>query len=132
MVVGCLGDIVFTVSSEVVETLNNMRWSGSARYAVHDRHGTNALTEFTGIDPDKFSFDIELSGYLGINPMAEMVKIWNYERSGEAVPLVIGTKAYGKYRWNVVSHTIQSKSFDGEGDLASATVNISLQEYLRN
>lgn len=132
MVVGCLGDVIFTVSSEQVKTLDNMRWSGSARYPAHQRHGTNALTEFTGIDPDQMSFNITLSGYLGVNPMTELVKIWNYERSGQAVPLVIGTKAYGKYRWNVISHTIQGQSFDGDGDLVTATVSISLQEYLRS
>ena len=50
--VGCLGDIVFTVSDRTIETINNVTWSGSARYATHQRHGTHALTEFTGLDPD--------------------------------------------------------------------------------
>ena len=54
--VGCLGDIVFTVSDRTIETINNVTWSGSARYATHQRHGTHALTEFTGLDPDKIGF----------------------------------------------------------------------------
>ena len=37
-IVGCLGDVIFTVSKDVVRTLDNMVWSGSARYAVHERH----------------------------------------------------------------------------------------------
>ena len=53
--VGCLGDIVFTVSDRTIETINNVTWSGSARYATHQRHGTHALTEFTGLDPDKMT-----------------------------------------------------------------------------
>lgn len=32
--VGCLGDIVFTVSDRTIETINNVTWSGSARYAT--------------------------------------------------------------------------------------------------
>lgn len=60
-IVGCLGDVIFTVSRSVVRTLDNMTWSGSARYATHERHLTNALTEFTGLDPDKITFDILLS-----------------------------------------------------------------------
>jgi hypothetical protein len=120
------------VSSETVETIDNVVWSGSVRYGVHQRHGTNALTEFSGIDPDQFSFDIILSAYLGTNPIAEVVKIWNYERNGQAVPLVIGNKAYGKYRWSIVDHKMKMQTFDNEGDVTSAVVSVSLQEYLRS
>ena len=70
--VGCLGDIVFTVSDRTIETINNVTWSGSARYATHQRHGTHALTEFTGLDPDKMTFDIVLSAYLGVDPTSRL------------------------------------------------------------
>ena len=33
--VGCLGDIVFTVSDRTIKTIDNVTWSGSARYATH-------------------------------------------------------------------------------------------------
>ena len=46
--------ISFVVSREVFRTPKNLKWSGSARYAAHQRHGTYALTEFTGIDPSRF------------------------------------------------------------------------------
>lgn len=35
MVVGCLGDMVFEVSEETIETIDNVTWSGSARYSAH-------------------------------------------------------------------------------------------------
>ena len=68
--------------------------------------------------------------FLGVEPQAELNKIWQYERSGEAVSLVIGDKAYGKYRWNLVSHKIKMQYFDKRGNLLQATVSVSLQEYL--
>ncbi|MDE7055372.1 MAG: phage tail protein [Oscillospiraceae bacterium] len=129
-IVGCLGDVIFTVSRSVVRTLDNMTWSGSARYAVHERHLTHALTEFTGLDPDKITFDILLSAELGVDPIAEVVKLWNIERSGRAVPLTVGTKGYGKYRWNILKHEMKMKTFYGNGDVHTATVSVSLQEYL--
>ena len=132
MQIGCLGDIVFEVSSNAIETLDNMQWSGSAKYATHQRHGTNSLTEFVGIDPDKVSFEIVLSAYLGVDPMAELVKIWNIERNGTPVPLVVGDKGYGKYRWNIISHNIKFKTYSGNGTMTSCTVSVSLQEYLKN
>ena len=124
MVIGCLGDIVFQVSEATVRTLDNMTWSGSARYAIHERHLTHALTEFVGLDPDKITFDITLCSDLGV------VKIWNIERSGKAVPLTIGTKGYGKYRWNITKHEMKAKAHFINGDIHTATVSVSLQEYL--
>ena len=129
-IVGCLGDVIFTVSRSVVLTLDNMTWSGSALYATHERHLTHALTEFTGLDPDKITFDILLSADLGVDPIAEVVKLWNIERSGRAVPLTVGTKGYGKYRWNILKHEMKMKTFYGNGDVHTATVSVSLQEYL--
>ena len=69
-VIGYLGTsaeegLIFEVSSETLETINNMNWSGSARYAVHQRHNTHALTEFVGLDPDKITFDITFLAQLG-------------------------------------------------------------------
>lgn len=129
--VGCLGDVAFTVSDQVVRTLDNMVWSGSARYAVHQRHMTHALTEFVGLDPDKLAFDVLLSADLGVDPMAELEALWRYERTGEPVPLAVGSHCYGKYRWSLASHTVKTKAFDRAGDLHTVTVSINLQEYLR-
>lgn len=131
-VIGCLGDILFQVSEEVVETISNMEWSGSARYAVHQRHLQNALTEFTGVDPDKISFEMTLTYELGVNVMDELVKIWTYERAGESLPLVVGDKPYGKYRWNIKNHKIQFLDHDRRGNGHTAKVSVELQEYLRS
>ncbi len=130
MVIGKLGDIIFEVSDETVQTVNNMSWSGSVRYATHQRHLYHAKTEYTGMDPDKISFDIVLSAYLGVNPQTSINKIWKYMRDGELLPLVIGHKGYGKYRWTITKHNIKQKHFDSEGDLTHAVVSVSLQEYV--
>ena len=130
-VVGALGDIVFSTSSEMVKTINNMKWSGSARYTTHQRHNTHALTEFAGLDADKLSFDIYLSVTLGVDPMTELKKIWAYERNHTALPLVLGTHAYGKYKWVINSHSVKVQHHGRNGDLQQVTVSLSLLEYLR-
>lgn len=132
MQVGVLGDIVFQVSSNVIKTFDNLQWSGSARYSEHNRHLTNALTEFTGIDPDTVSFDMELSAYLGVDPMTELAKIWTYERSGKPLSLVVGERAYGKYKWTIKSHKIKMKTYDKRGNVTGASVSVDLLEYLKS
>lgn len=130
MVVGKLGEIVFEVSDDVVQTLDNMSWSGSARYATHQRHLYHAKTEYTGIDPDKISFDITLSAYLGVNPQNAINKVWAYERDGATLGLAVGHKGYGKYRWTITKHNIKMQKFDRQGDLTHCVVSITLQEYI--
>ena len=131
MQIGTLGEILFSISDRAIETIQNFVWSGSARYSTHQRHLANALTEFTGLDPDSITFDIYVSAYLGVNPMTEVVQIWNYERGGTAVPLTIGTHAYGKYRWSILSHKMKAQDVDETGDMTSATISLTLQEYWR-
>lgn len=123
--------IQFIVSRELFRTPTNMTWSGSARYATHERHATHALTEFTGLDPDNFTLDILLTAELGVNPMDELVKIWTYERDSEAVGLVIGGHAYGKYRWNIQKHSTKMEYTDAAGDLYAVEVSVELLEYLK-
>lgn len=132
MVVGCLGDIVFQVSEETVETIKDVEWAGSARYAVHQRHLQNALTEFTGLEPDTIKFSMTLTAALGVDVMEEMVKIWTYQRRGEALPLVIGDKPYGKYRWNIVSNSFKYLHHDKRGNPLVVEASLELQEYLRS
>lgn len=129
--VGCLGDIVFTVSSNKVLTPNKIQWSGASRYTEHQRHLGNALTEFTGISADKMAFEITLASELGVNVMEELGKIWLYERTGKTLPLVIGTTGYGKYRWTIVNHKSSFKHFDKWGNVSVATVSLNLLEYLK-
>ncbi len=134
-VIGYLGKsaeegILFTVSADVVETVSNMTWSGSARYATHQRLGANALTEFTGLDPDKITFDITLAADLGVNPTDEITKIWTYQRDGTALQLLLGEHAYGRYRWSITSHKTKVTNSDAHGNIYSAVVSVSLQEYL--
>lgn len=129
--IGCLGDIPFEVSGNKIQTPKNMKWSGSARYATHQRHGGEALTEFVGNNPDKFTFKMLLSAYLGVDPMKLAAKIVQYRREGKALPLVIGDKTYGQYRWTILNHDIEITTTDGDGNVVSITVSITLQEYLR-
>jgi len=134
-VIGYLGTsaeecLIFQVSSETLETIKNMTWSGSARYAVHQRHLTHALTEFVGLDPDKITFDITFLAQLGVEPMAELKKLMKYEREGTALQMVLGEHGYGKYRWTILSHKTKVEYTDVYGNLYCVDVSISIQEYL--
>lgn len=130
MQVGCLGNVVFEVSDSVVKTIDSVVWSGSASYAVHQRHGGNAMTEYVGMDPDKIAFNIQLSSALGVDPMSCATTLWTYMREHAALRFVIGSKGYGRYRWNIVSLRNGIEHTDMEGNVTYMSVSVELQEYL--
>lgn len=131
MVVGCLGDIAFLASADVVRTVSNFQWSGKVNLSTHKRLLNDSLVEFTGRQPDSISFEVILSSSLGVNVMRDCVKIWDYERAGTPLPLVLGEKCYGKYRWLIESHKIKAQSYDLRGNLETVKLTVSLIEYIR-
>lgn len=131
MTVGSLGNIVFSVSTDKIETITNIRQSGSASFAEHKRHCGNTLLEFTGKNADTFSFDITLAAELGVDVEKEIEKIVSAEQSGEALRLVIGKKTYGRYKWVIKNHTETMKYFDKHNQLIMAEVSVNLYEYLK-
>ena len=132
MIVGCLGDVEFSVSSELVETFENLKWKGSARITSHERHLGGSLAEFTGSDAETVSFDFLLTEFLGMEDVqGALDKLRLYMENGRVLPLVIGPKSYGRYRWLIQSLDTSKNIFDGRGKLLSCMVSVSLIEYLK-
>ncbi|MCH5195952.1 MAG: phage tail protein [Oscillospiraceae bacterium] len=131
MTVGCLGDIVFTVSENEVKTFNNAKWSGSASFGTHQRHNGSSLVEFVGSDADTFSLNIQLTAFLGVNVMEEIDKIIEAEQQGKILNLVIGKRSYGRYRWVIKKHTVTMKYFGKNNEPTVADVSLSLTEYIK-
>lgn len=123
--------LVFQVTESVVRTLSDMKWSGSANWSVHSRHMGDALTEFTGLDPDQISFKIELAAELGVDPMKELTRLWTWQRAGTPLALTIGEHNYGRYRWSILSKSTAVQYTDGAGNLYACEVTLKLQEYLK-
>lgn len=127
--IGVLGDIVFSVSKDAINTFNNLKWNSSTKYATHKRHLQEELLEYMGPATDTITFDMNFSVFLGVNPMNEMIKLLNAERKGSVMRLVIGTKAYGKNKWVITGTGKALERFDNKGNLLVAKVGVSLKAY---
>lgn len=130
-VIGTLGDIVFSVSRAQIKTFDGLKWETSAQYATHNRHLMDQLLEFAGMDADTISFNMTFSVFLGVNPMDEITKLLNAQRRGEILRLVIGSKAYGKYKWVIMKTSKNLERFDNKGNLLLAKISVSLTAYLQ-
>ncbi|GHV07112.1 hypothetical protein FACS1894217_07200 [Clostridia bacterium] len=122
-------NIIFSVSRSQVNTFDNLQWNSTARYATHDRHLRESLLEFTGTDADKMPFSMYFSTYLGVDPITEIAKLLNAERSGQVLRLVIGPKAYGRNRWVIDGTNQKLEKFDNKGRLLVSKVDVSLVAY---
>ena len=129
MTVGSLGNIIFEVSSSKVETLKNLKQSGSVSYGTHKRHCGSTLLEFTGKDAGNISFDITLSSSLGVDVAEEISKIEEAEQSGKTMRLILGMSIYGK-KWVITKHSVNYKHFDKEQNPLLAEVSVLLTAYV--
>ena len=126
--IGTLGDIVFKVSRETIQTFEEMQIGSKVKYAKHERHLKKPILEFQSKDTDSGSFKMYLSAYLGVNPLKMQNKIDKYMNDGKILPLVLGGKKYGT-KWVITAHTKGYKTFDGKGNLLVAESTVTLEEY---
>lgn len=126
--IGSLGNIVFTVSSDVVRTPSNIKKSRSARIAKHEIIGSKPKLEFQGEDLVSMSFDIRLDRSLGVNPQSDINSLATMESTGEVVDLVIGNVYHGAFLIDSIEEN--TKYTDRNGNVIVAELSISLQEYV--
>jgi len=129
--IGTLGDIVFSVSRNKINTFDGLKWESSAQFATHNRHLKDPLLEFTGSDVEKISFSMYFSVFTGLNPLKEVRKLLKAVRHGRVMRLVIGGKQYGKHRWVIDKISKDLERFDKKGNLLIASISISLSSYAR-
>lgn len=128
--VGAFGTLVFEVSTLKVETLRNVKRQSKARYATHEIVGRKSVLEYVGLEPDEITFEMQLNEGLGVNVQSEIGKLLEMLRSGESNYLILGTHAYGEYKWVLETVTINEEYADERGNVEMATANVTLKEVL--
>lgn len=128
--IGTWGNVIFSVSDKKVNTFDGFKRSESARWSKHDMHGQKSKSEFTGVDNGKVSFTMHFSAFHGVNPIKELDKFIKCVRSGEAHTLIIGNKRVGVNKWYLPSVDQSWDYFDNKGNILSAGITITMEEYV--
>lgn len=128
-VIGVLGDVVFSVSDNVVNTFDDLQWTSTTKFAEHSVHMGDTILEHIGDEADDITFTMLFSAYLGVNPTAQITKLLVHKRAGDVLPLTIGVKGYGKYRWVITRLKFGLKRFDNVGNLLEASASVTLKAY---
>lgn len=127
--IATLGSVVFTVSEDLIRTFSDFSRTSAGRWANHEVIGKKPISQFIGPGLDTVTFSVRLDARYGINPRKELDALTELERSGKAMPLIIGGKGLGVNKFKITSLEQTWSEIDGQGNLLAATANITLEEY---
>lgn len=128
--IGCLGPVVFTVSSSEVRTFSDWKREAKGRYATHNVMGGRPVLEFLGTDLQTITFTMRLSVFLGVNPANEAAKLRQLCEDGTSMPLVIGNEPVGENNWIIESIGEETQEWDNNGNILISTLQVTLKEYV--
>lgn len=130
--IGTLGrKIIFEVSDNRVLTFESMSREVSGRWTEHEVLGVKPKAEFLGPGLQTISLTIHLSAALGVKPRRILDMVERMVERGSAEYLVIGGRLVGRRPFRVTGSSEAWDKVYSRGELAKATLTISLEEYAR-
>ena len=129
--IGTLGTkIIFEVSANKVLTFSKLERTTAGNWEAHARIGQKPKSEFAGPALQSISMEITLDAALGVKPRATIDAIAEMVEAGDAETLVIGSAPVGKNPWKITSMTDTWDAVLSGGELAKASLSLTLEEYV--
>ena len=130
MAIGTLGrNVVFEVSDDRVFTFSELTREVTSRWTNHEPQGVKPKPEFLGAGLQTASLTITLSATLGVRPRDVLEAIENMVENGTAETLVIGNRPVGSNPFRLTGSSEAWNTVYNRGEVARATLTISLEEY---
>lgn len=124
------GKIVFETSNSKVLNFTGFTKNVSGNWATHSRILGKAKSEFLGANLQTISFNMRLDVAHGVKPLDTLELLERMVEHGVAMVLVIGDSRVGKNYWKVTSISETWDTILNKGELAKASVSVSLEETL--
>ena len=131
MIIGAYGSLVFSVSSQKVNTFDNLSLSTSYSSETQEVIGKKPSTYKKGPGLDQISFDIILDQTLGIDVEADIKKWRDICKSGAAYHMNVGGKNITEFPLMLKSVDVAFNQLGPEGKIIKAVLNIKLEEFVR-
>lgn len=128
--IGSLGDIVFEVSAKKIITPSGISHSAGSNWTAHQLIGGRIKTEYCGPKLQSLAMTIQLSSRFGVKPRKMLDKLSQMAEGREVYPLIIGGKPVGRNYWRLTSISESWGHIYGGGELASVSVQLTLEEYI--
>lgn len=123
---GSLGDINFTVSSNQILSYKDLNIKSGVRLTVHDSLQGKPVLEFIGESLDEINLKFNLRIENKINPMSIFENLKDKMIKGEELLFFVGEKKIGKF---VISDIAQDyKRIDNLGNVLALDLDVNLKE----
>lgn len=127
--VGSLGGITFNVSSRRVLTFDNYFRQGNIKSAEHEIIAEKSNMEFTGLDPEEITFDIQLFSQLNVTPEKKLEVLRNMRDTGKVVSFILGNRPISQNKWMITGLSEKPSYWKQRGKMHVVTVSVALKEY---
>ncbi len=121
--------IIFETSDRRILTFSGMTQKVTGKYAKHSVIGQKDCPEFTGPGSRNVTFKMLLDVSMGIRPKEIIENIENAVETGAVEFLVIGGRMIGNNKFCISSVSETLDVVMGGGEIARATLNVSMEEY---
>lgn len=103
----------------------------SLELETQDQSGGKPSTLIKGAGLEQIQFGVTLSRYMGITPETVIDQLRQVLSAGVAYQLVMGGKPVGEYKWLLTGLSVSDVTLNSRGEMISATVKLTLSEYVR-
>lgn len=128
--IGKYGDVIFETSDKRILAFNNLSQNVTGRWSSHTVIGKKEKAEFNGPGKRKITFKMTFCATLGIRPREMLEELENIVENGKVDYLVIGGRAIGENRFAMTSISETWGTVYSGGELAKASVSVTLEEYI--
>jgi len=126
--IGVFGDIEFSVSTNKIQTFNNLGISSSSRWGEHSSK-TQAVLEFGGANLDSLTFNIKSDTFKGSSPESISESLQNYREAGTPNYLFLNGKPLRGKKWVITEFNENWINIDNRGNGFVREFSINLKEY---
>lgn len=130
MIIGTFGDLTFEVSSEKVFTVSKVQRDAGKRTAKFTPTIGKESTQYLGASLRKVSGSLALNAFLGVKPREALDKLTELAEGRDVFPLIIGGRPLADNPFQLTSISESWGTILTEGELATADVNLSWEEYV--
>lgn len=127
--IGRFGSLIFSVSSQKVQTFDDFRYEAAVKVAEHEVPGWKGRTEITGQELDRVTLKIILMAELGVRPRAQFEIILSMMKRKEAQYLIVGNKSVMDRRCIITSVKADWGVIHNRGEVSQIEVDLTFQEY---
>lgn len=127
--VGAFMGLTFTVSSQKLLTVSNLKGSTGSEWASHARTGAKAKSQWIAPKLESYSMQLRLRAQDGVNPRETLEALRKAAESPRADYFILGGKPLSDLPFKITSISDTWDTVLSGGILTACTVEINIEEY---